>query len=281
MPRIALGLAYDGRLFHGWQTQPHGQTVQDKLETALASVSGEAQVATICAGRTDAGVHATGQVVHFDTASRRPLTAWTRGVNAHLPDGCAVQWACEVDDAFHARFGASYRRYQYWVYRAPHAHPLVHTAAWVFQPLDVGAMQQAMPALLGEHDFTSFRAAQCQAATPIRSLTRFELSEAGPFLCFTLQANAFLHHMARNLVGTLLEVGMGNKSSAWPAEVLAAQDRRLAAKTAPACGLTLVEVGYDAKYALPASVNPRWLADARVSESVPSADAASSLSQTP
>lgn len=261
MPRIALGLAYNGRSFHGWQTQPHGQTVQDHLEKALATVSGEPAVATICAGRTDAGVHATGQVVHFDTAAQRPLTAWTRGVNAHLPEGCAVQWACEVDDGFHARFGASYRRYQYWIYCAPHAHPLVQTATWMFQPLNIDAMQQALPALCGEHDFTAFRAAQCQAATPVRTLTRLELARNGPFLCFTLQANAFLHHMARNLVGTLLEVGLDNKPVHWPAEVLAGKDRRLAAKTAPACGLTLVEVGYDAIYALPASVSPRWHAD--------------------
>lgn len=265
MPRIALGLAYDGRLFHGWQTQPHGQTVQDALETALAAVSGVPEVPTICAGRTDAGVHATGQVVHFDTDAQRPLTAWTRGVNAHLPEGCAVQWACEVDGDFHARFGAFWRRYQYWIYRAPQRHPLVHSAAWMFQPLNVAAMREALPALVGEHDFSAFRAAQCQAATPVRTLTHLELSEEGPFLSFTLQANAFLHHMARNLVGTLLEVGLGNQSADWPRQVLAGRDRRQAAKTAPACGLTLVEVGYDGKYELPQPVRPRWGVDALTS----------------
>lgn len=262
MPRIALGLAYDGSAFEGWQTQPHGRTVQDLLESALAQVAAEERVDTICAGRTDAGVHASGQVVHFDTRSIRPLTAWTRGVNAHLPASCAVQWAREVNDTFNARFSAAWRRYDYWVYRSPVAHPLVRTATWMFQPLDVPAMQSALPALTGEHDFSAFRSSQCQAAGPVRTLTQFSLAEHGPFLCFTLQANAFLHHMVRNLVGTVLEVGLGNRNSQWPAEVLATRDRRQAAKTAPACGLSLVEVGYDAAYGLPAAVTPAWQVNA-------------------
>lgn len=258
MARFALGLAYDGAAFNGWQTQPHGRTVQDALEAALATVACEPHVATVCAGRTDAGVHATGQVVHFDTAAERPLTAWTRGVNAHLPPGCAVQWAHPVADTFHARFGATHRRYAYWIYRAPVAHPLIHTATWMFQSLNVPAMQAALPALLGEHDFSAFRAAQCQAASPVRNLMAFTLIEQGPFLCFSLTANAFLQHMVRNLVGTLLEVGLGNRPAYWPAEVLATRDRRLAAKTAPAAGLTFVEVGYDPTYGLPTVPAPHW-----------------------
>lgn len=256
--RIALGVAYDGQSFEGWQTQPHGRTVQDTLEHALAAVAGQ-PIATVCAGRTDSGVHASGQVVHFDSAVSRPLSAWTRGVNAHLPPGCAVQWARIVPADFHARFDARFRRYQYWIYRSPVAHPLVRSATWMFQTLDVAAMQHSLAGLTGEHDFTSFRAAQCQASTPVRNLTRLTLEEVGPFLCFTLQANAFLHHMARNLVGTVLEVGMGNRSPVWPAEVLAARDRRQAAKTAPPQGLSLVEVGYDASLELPVSPAPRWL----------------------
>lgn len=256
--RIALGVAYDGTAFEGWQTQPHGRTVQDALERALAAVAG-VPVSTVCAGRTDAGVHATGQVVHFDSPVQRPLSAWTRGVNAHLPSACAVQWAQPVPDDFHARFGATYRRYQYWIYRSPVAHPLVHNATWMFQRLDVAAMQQALPALVGEHDFSAFRAAQCQAATPVRHLTHLGLLEQGAFLCFTLQANAFLHHMARNLVGSVMEVGLGNRPPEWIADVLASRDRRLAAKTAPARGLCLVEVGYDAALGLPCAPAPRYV----------------------
>lgn len=256
MPRIALGVAYSGHAFEGWQTQPHGRTVQDTLEAALAEVAG-ATVATVCAGRTDAGVHALGQVVHFDAPEGRPLQAWVRGTNAHLPSTCAVQWAQAVPPDFNARHSAHFRRYHYWIYRSPVRHPQVLTAAWVFRPLDLDAMRQASRALVGEHDFSAFRAAQCQANTPWRTLSVLDLIEQGPFIRITLQANAFLHHMARNIVGCLLEVGWGNKPVVWVGDVLQGRDRRLAAKTAPACGLSLVEVGYDERYGLPSG----WLGD--------------------
>ena len=250
MPRIALGLAYDGTAFEGWQTQPHGNTVQDALEKALSDIAC-APVKTVCAGRTDAGVHALGQVAHFDTSADRPLQAWVRGCNALLPSNCAVQSARAVPEDFNARFSATHWQYHYWIYRAPNRHPLVKTAAWVFQPLNVENMMLAMPAVLGEHDFSAFRAAQCQANTPIRTLQTFQLQTFGPYLKVTLQANAFLHHMARNLMGSLLEIGMGNQPPEWLLEILLGRDRRRAAKTAPACGLALVQVGYDDAFGLP------------------------------
>jgi tRNA pseudouridine38-40 synthase len=250
-------MAYAGHDFEGWQTQPHGRTVQDALEGALMQIAGIG-IPTVCAGRTDSGVHALGQVVHFDAPVQRPLQAWVRGVNTHLPATCSVQWACAVPDHFNARFSARFRRYHYWIYRSPVRHPLIGTAAWVFQPLDVDAMRQAALALLGEHDFSAFRAAQCQANTPVRQLMQCSIDASGPMIRITLQANAFLHHMARNIVGALLEVGMGNRSAPWLGGLLASRDRRLAAKTAPACGLSLVEVGYDDVFALPACVVPQW-----------------------
>ncbi len=250
MPRIALGLAYDGSAFEGWQTQPHGHTVQDVLEKALSEIACS-PVKTVCAGRTDAGVHATGQVAHFDVLADRPLQAWVRGCNTLLPPSCAVQWAKPVSEDFNARFSATHRQYHYWVYCAPSRHPLVRTAAWVFQPLNLEKMRAAMPAMLGQHDFSAFRAAQCQANTPIRTLQAFDLQAHGPYLRVTLQANAFLHHMARNLMGSLLEIGLGNRPPEWLFEILQGKDRRKAAKTAPACGLTLMQVGYDNAFGLP------------------------------
>jgi tRNA pseudouridine38-40 synthase len=174
-----------------------------------------------------------------------------RGCNALLPAHCSVQWASVVSDDFHARFSASHRQYHYWIYCAPNRHPLIKTAAWVFQPLNIAHMSAAMPALLGEHDFSAFRAAQCQANTPIRTLQIFELQAYGPYLKVTLQANAFLHHMARNLIGSLLEIGLGNQPVEWLFHILEGRDRRKAAKTAPACGLALVQVGYDNAFGLP------------------------------
>lgn len=254
MPRIALGLAYDGSAWQGWQTQPHGQTVQDKFETALGRFSGSGTpLATVCAGRTDTGVHAAMQVVHLDTELDRRDESWVRGVNAFLPDGIAVQWAQTVPDDFHARFSARSRTYIYVLWRG-RVRPALWAgrAGWCFQPLDLDAMRQAAQALLGEHDFSSFRSAQCQARHPVRTLHRLDIEERGPFVVITLRANAFLHHMVRNLVGALLQVGQGREPAAWLAQLLQARDRRLGAPTFMADGLYLSAIEYAEGYALPA-----------------------------
>lgn len=254
MPRIALGLAYDGSAWQGWQTQPHGQTVQDRFEAALGEFSGAGvPLATVCAGRTDTGVHAAMQVVHLDTELDRRDESWVRGVNAFLPDSIAVQWAQTVPDDFHARFSARSRTYVYLLWRG-RVRPALWAgrAGWCFQPLDLDAMRQAARALLGEHDFSSFRSAQCQARHPVRTLHKLDIEERGPFVVFTLRANAFLHHMVRNLVGALLQVGQGRESAAWMAQLLQARDRRLGAPTFMADGLYLCAIEYAEGYALPA-----------------------------
>jgi tRNA pseudouridine38-40 synthase len=242
--RLALTIAYEGGAFHGWQTQPDGRGIQDVLEAALAQVAGH-PVATICAGRTDAGVHAVAQVVHFDSMAARPLTAWLRGTNAHLPAGVAVQRAIQVDDGFHARYGALRRHYRYLILRGSVRHPLWHhRAAWVHQPLDLAAMHEAGALLLGEHDFSAFRSSQCQARSPVRRLERLAIGERDGLLMIDVCANAFLHHMVRNLVGALVWVGMGRRPVGWLGEVLASRDRRLAAPTMAAQGLYLSGVEY-------------------------------------
>jgi tRNA pseudouridine38-40 synthase len=220
--RIALGLEYCGAGFHGWQSQPQGNTVQDVLEVALAQIAGES-LGVICAGRTDAGVHATQQVVHFDTCIERPLSAWVRGVNSHLPSGVAVRWAQLVSDDFHARFSARGRRYRYLlVNRAQRPGLWQGRVGWFHLPLDIELMQSAAQRLVGEHDFSAFRAANCQAKTPVKNLSRAEISIRGNLIVFDFEASAFLHHMVRNLVGTLVYIGKGRKSQAgstnccWP-----------------------------------------------------------------
>ncbi len=250
--RIALGLAYDGQGAPGWQTQPGGQALQDLLESALG-VLADHPIATVCAGRTDAGVHALAQVVHFDTCAGRPLQAWVRGTNAHLPARLRVQWAQAVAPDFHARFSAMSRTYRYLLHVAPVAHPLWSgRAGWAFRTLDLEAMQQAALSLVGQHDFSAFRSSQCQARNPVRHLSRLDIHARGEFIEFILTANAFLHHMVRNLVGTLVQVGLGRKAPDWPARVLASRDRRQAAATYSASGLYLAAVDYPAHFALPA-----------------------------
>ncbi|MFT3803178.1 MAG: tRNA pseudouridine(38-40) synthase TruA [Burkholderiaceae bacterium] len=244
MIRYALVIAYDGRSFAGWQTQPSGQTVQDHLERALARIAGR-PIATICAGRTDAGVHASRQVVHFDCEVERPLTAWVRGVNAFLPDAIAVQASAVAPAGFHARFSAVRRRYRYRLYRAPQRHPLLAgRAGWVHRRLDIDAMRAAAGCLIGRHDFSAFRSSECQAASPVRELQALRLTERGAIVEIELVANAFLHHMVRNIVGALVWIGIGRRPPNWLAQVLAARDRRLAAPTFAADGLYLTGVDY-------------------------------------
>ena len=253
--RIALGLEYDGRAWAGWQTQPHGNTVQDQLERALLAIAGT-HLSAVAAGRTDAGVHALQQVVHFDCEVSRPATAWVRGVNSHLPDSIAVLWAREVDASFHARFSAHSRSYRYFLL----AHPvrpamLAGKVGWTHLPLNVEQMQQAAALAIGRHDFSSFRAAECQANSPVRTLSRFSVQAQQGLICFDLTADAFLHHMVRNLVGALVYVGKGSLSAADFACLLAAGDRRAAPPTFMPDGLYLTGVGYPAGFGIAAAAD--------------------------
>jgi len=249
--RVALGIEYDGTGFFGWQSQPGGNTVQDVLEQALTAVAG-LPIKVVCAGRTDAGVHATAQVAHFDVSVERPVTAWVRGTNAHLPASVAVRWAMPVTDEFHARFAARARSYRYILLNRPERPGLMAgKVGWCHRPLEIGAMQAAATYLIGEHDFSSFRASGCQAKTPVKILYRFDIVRQGDYVIFDCCANAFLHHMVRNLVGALVYVGMGRESPAWFANLLAVCDRRLGAPTYAPDGLYLTGVDYGDRWALP------------------------------
>jgi tRNA pseudouridine38-40 synthase len=252
--RIALGIEYDGAAFCGWQTQPGGCAAQDHLETALARIAG-AGIETTCAGRTDAGVHALGQVVHFDPAVERPLNAWVRGANAFLPPALAVTWAHPVDAGFHARYSARARCYRYLLLnRAVRPAADQHRVGWFHVPLDVDRMRQAARHLIGEHDFSAFRSSECQARSPVRNLARLEIRRRGDYVVFEMTANAFLHHMVRNIVGSLVYVGSGRCAPGWLAQVLAGRDRRAAAPTFAASGLYLVRVLYDPHWEIPDAV---------------------------
>ncbi|OYY59552.1 MAG: tRNA pseudouridine(38-40) synthase TruA [Hydrogenophilales bacterium 28-61-11] len=256
--RIVLGLEYCGIGFCGWQSQLQGCGVQDALETAMAAIAGE-KVRVTTAGRTDTGVHAAFQVVHFDTEVRRPLTAWVRGVNSHLPAGVAVLWAREVGEDFHARFGAMQRGYRYVLLN--HAvRPGLNQGliGWHHNPLDEVAMNEAAALLIGQHDFTAFRAAECQAKSPVKHLQRLQIERRGDYLLCDFRADGFLHHMVRNLMGSLIQVGAGTHPPAWVREILDGRDRARAAPTFDAAGLYLTHIRYPAHFALP-ETSPRWL----------------------
>jgi tRNA pseudouridine38-40 synthase len=249
--RIALGIEYDGAPFCGWQRQPSGCGVQDHVERALAAFA-DRPVGTIAAGRTDAGVHACAQVVHFDTDAVREGHAWVRGPNAHLPGSIRVVWARPVPDGFHARFDAISRTYHYLLLDDAVAPGLLRAkAGWFHRPLDVAAMQAAALALPGERDFSSFRDAQCQARSPVRMLHVARVERLGSLVVFTFRANAFLHHMVRNLVGSLVYVGAGRQPPSWLGELLEKRDRRLAAPTFAPDGLYLSAIEYDPSLGLP------------------------------
>lgn len=249
--RIALGIEYHGGGFCGWQTQPAACSVQDKLEHALGQIAGE-RIATVCAGRTDAGVHALAQVVHFDATADRPESAWVRGSNALLPPTLAVTWATMVEPRFHARYSALGRSYRYVLLN--HA---VRPAAdqgrvgWHHRPLALDKMRSAAQLLIGEHDFSAFRSAECQARSPVRQLRSLEIERRGDYVIFDLYANAFLHHMVRNIIGSLVYVGNGRHPPQWLGEVLAGRDRTHAAPTFDAAGLYLARVEYGAEWGLP------------------------------
>lgn len=248
--RIALSVEYDGSAYCGWQVQAHSPSVQAVLEKALSSVADE-PIRVIAAGRTDTGVHALGQVVHFDTSRERPQRAWLRGVNTRLPGDVRILGGHPVADDFHARFSAIARHYRYLILNRPQAPAVGHErVAWEPRPLDVPAMQIAAGQLLGEHDFSAFRAASCQSRSPWRTLHRLDIARHGPWLVIDVVANAFLHHMVRNLVGTLLDIGTGKRPPAWAGELLAGRDRTLAGRTAPPAGLYLAAVHYPPRYGL-------------------------------
>jgi tRNA pseudouridine38-40 synthase len=251
--RFALALEYDGREFCGFQSQPSGCSVQDALERALGAIAASA-VRVNAAGRTDAGVHATSQIVHFDAPVERPRSAWVRGVNAHLPPPIAVLWCESVASDFHARFGASARHYTYLLQTRPERPGLGRgRVGWHHAPLDAHAMHDAAQSLLGTHDFSSFRAALCQARSPVKTLSRLRVSRAGAVVRFDVSADAFLHHMIRNIVGALVEVGAGRRSPGWIAELLRAADRTRGAPTFAPDGLYFTGADYDARFALPAT----------------------------
>jgi tRNA pseudouridine38-40 synthase len=249
--KFALGLEYDGRPYCGWQSQSSGCAVQDKVEAALSALACD-NIGVVAAGRTDAGVHAYGQVVHFDTHADRPLKAWVRGVNAHLPDTIRVLWAQPVINDFHARFSAISRSYRYVLYNYPVRPALTAgKVGWFHEPLDLASMILAAQSLMGEQDFTSFRAAECQAKSPVRVMQQAEISRQGSYVVFDFTANAFLHHMVRNIVGCLVYVGAGRQPVEWLSQLIAARDRTKAAPTFGPDGLYFVGVRYDARFALP------------------------------
>jgi len=249
--RIALGLEYDGSRFLGWQTQSGGGTVQDALEEALSMIAGGA-LSVVAAGRTDRGVHAREQVIHFDVDAERPTSAWVRGVNALLPPSIAVLWAAPVDAEFHARYSAHARSYRYVLINRPVRPALAAgRVGWFHAPLDIAAMQAAAQHLIGEHDFSAFRSSECQAKSPVRTLRALDIEPRGERIDFVVRANAFLHHMVRNIVGALVYVGKGRCPPHWTRELLAARDRSRAAPTFAAEGLYLEAIDYEARWRLP------------------------------
>jgi tRNA pseudouridine38-40 synthase len=249
--RIALGVEYNGHGFYGWQFQQGLPTIQGTLEAALSKVANE-NIVLHCAGRTDAHVHAAGQVVHFDTRAKRHIDAWIWGTNSHLPSSVVVRFARHVDYHFHARFTATARRYRYIIYNHPIRPALLSTrVTWHYYPLDVERMREAGKCLLGEQDFSSFRSSQCHSKTAMRNVTDFTISRRGHFVIMEIEANAFLHHMVRNIAGALIKIGAHYREASWMQEVLQAKDRRAAAETAPPDGLYLTKVMYPEPYIFP------------------------------
>ena len=246
--RVALIVEYDGSQYHGWQAQTGLRTVQQVLEDALSEVASH-EVSVVCAGRTDTGVHATHQMVHFDAQNERAMRAWIHGVNSFLPKDVCVKWAKQMPDDFHARYSATARSYRYVIYNTPIRPALLRgNVTWQYRQLDHRVMHQASQFLIGEHDFTSFRSVECQSKTPMRNISHLKVTRRGDMIIIDISANAFLHHMVRNIAGVLMAAGSGRKPLAWVQDVLLAKDRRLGAETAPPYGLYLVGVTYPEKF---------------------------------
>jgi tRNA pseudouridine38-40 synthase len=254
MTRVALGVSYRGTAYNGWQSQADGRTVQDALEKGLSAFAA-APIRTLCAGRTDSGVHGLNQVVHFDTEVEREASSWVRGSNRYLPPDIAIQWCRFPGPHFHARNAAQGRRYAYLLLESA-VRPAIESgmAGWVFRPLDHAALQAAAARLIGEHDFSSFRSSECQAASPVKILREISVVRHGAYWRFEFEASAYLHHMVRNLMGCLIAVGNGSRSPDWVSEVLAARDRKVAAPTFAADGLYFVGPSYDAAHDIPQQV---------------------------
>jgi len=258
--RIVLGLEYDGALFCGWQSQPSGCSIQDALESALSKIA-HSSIQVITAGRTDAGVHATYQVVHFDTQVQRPLSAWVRGVNSLLPSSMAVLWVSKLSNSFHARYSAKERCYLYLLLNHPVRAALYHgKVGWFHLPLNIEQMREAAQFLLGEHDFSAFRASECQAKSPVRNVTKLEIIRQGDIITFEIRANGFLQHMVRNIIGSLVYVGKGKYPPQWIGELLNGCDRACAAPTFSAAGLYLGGISYDSEWRLPSFIEPPLIA---------------------
>jgi len=251
MTRIALCVEYDGSAYNGWQSQKHGYGVQQAVEKALSMVA-DHDVKVICAGRTDTGVHALGQVIHFDSDAERTERSWVLGANANLPKDVTVHWACTVDDEFHARFSALNRRYQYIILNQ-FSRPAVLSkrVTWQGGNLDIGLMSAAAKSLVGEHDFSSYRAVGCQAKSPIRTIQQLDVTQKGQFICIDICANAFLHHMVRNIAGVLMAIGTGEQKPEWAAQVLEYKDRKRGGVTASPDGLYFMSVQYPEKFSIP------------------------------
>lgn len=255
--RVALGIEYDGTAYHGWQRQKNATGIQSIVERAISAVANEA-IETICAGRTDAGVHATAQVVHFDCHAVRPTRNWLLGVNANLPEDINVTWAAAVDENFHARYSATVRTYRYRILNRCVRSALTRQRAWwVNEALDESAMQQAAEHLLGEHDFSAFRAAACRASTPFRELFSLQVKRSGDCVTITVAGNAFLQHMVRNITGVLVTVGKGDTMPCWARFVLESRDRTKAGIAAPSHGLTLIGVKYPGCFNIPQGTEPQ------------------------
>ncbi len=258
--RIALALEYDGSQYHGWQAQTGLHTVQHAVEAALSKVA-DSTISVVCAGRTDTGVHATNQIIHFDTDKERTIRAWMHGANSYLPKDICFKWGKEVPESFNARYSAVSRRYRYIIYNNPVRPGLLRSnVTWQYKQLDHRLMHQAAQHLMGENDFTSFRAVECQSNTPMRNVHKIEVTRQGDLVMLDVTANAFLHHMVRNIAGVLITVGTGKQSVSWVADVLKARDRKLGAETAPSYGLYLVHVAYPQEFnILQSSPGPLFL----------------------
>lgn len=249
--RIAAGVEYDGSAFCGWQYQDHSPSVQVAVEQALAKVANH-PLRVVCAGRTDTGVHAAGQVIHFDTEAERSEFSWVRGANSNLPDSVRLLWAQPVADHFHARFCARRRYYRYVIFnRAIRPAYLHRRVSWDYRPLEVEPMQEAARYLIGEHDFSSYRAVACQAKSPVRTLYQLDIQRRGEFIVLDLNANAFLHHMVRNIAGVLMSIGAGEATPLWAQQVLEQRDRTLGGITATPDGLYFMRVDYPDEFDLP------------------------------